>query len=144
MNACIIPLSTLTHPDFTIAFSLCEDGTTSAHSMRICCDRTTYTHKCAFDTHAEADYQLGRLLARGEFNTEHWTTDNHGVFDTAHEVYGKEPCNRCASGGQYIVAIENDKPVTRGTCYRCAGKGYHTQSDRGRNLQHDLNFVPVL
>jgi DnaJ-class molecular chaperone len=46
----------------------------------------------------------------------------------------KVKCGRCAGTGEFITRVENGKPTgPGGKCYRCNGKGHHTQDDRKRN-----------
>jgi hypothetical protein len=59
------------------------------------------------------------------------------VFDNDTSVAGTHTCGRCAGTGLYIIRIENDKPVSRGSCYRCKGKGVTSDIDRRRNLSYD-------
>jgi hypothetical protein len=126
-----------------VSFVCNEDGTTSNHSACITAERATYTHHIGFDTHAEAEHLLARIKAAGEVDLDCWHVYEHGIFDTNADVAGKEPCERCASTGKYITGVENGKYKIGGaTCYRCAGKGYHDQDDRKRNLSHDLHYVP--
>lgn len=57
---------------------------------------------------------------------------------------GAHECGRCAGTGRYITYVENGVPKgPGGICYRCAGKGYHTQADRRRNNYHDLHYTPA-
>lgn len=62
-------------------------------------------------------------------------------FDTDINWNGDHPCERCAEGGKFVVGVENDKLMTRGTCFRCAGKGYHNRTDRRRNSAHDAHYA---
>lgn len=66
------------------------------------------------------------------------------VFDTDTSVAGTHTCGRCAGTGLYIVRIENDKPVSRGACYRCKGKGVTSDIDRRRNLSYDQHSAGKL
>ena len=46
----------------------------------------------------------------------------------------KVHCGQCAGTGMFITRIENGVPKgPGGRCYRCNGKGYHTEADRKRN-----------
>lgn len=66
------------------------------------------------------------------------------VEDIDGRVKGDFPCGRCAGTGRYITRIENGKPTGPAgyTCFRCDGKGHHTQVDRKRNYGHTMNYVP--
>jgi hypothetical protein len=60
------------------------------------------------------------------------------IDDTDYDVEGNHPCRRCARTGQFITYIENGVPKgPGGICFRCGGKGYHTQEDRRRNNGYD-------
>jgi hypothetical protein len=64
------------------------------------------------------------------------------VHDSQVSVAGAFGCGRCATTGQFITYVENGKPRgPGGICFRCAGKGRHTQADRKRNLYHDMHFI---
>jgi len=72
--------------------------------------------------------------------------DEHIVVDTAGYIAGTHRCGRCAGTGRFITRVENGKPVGPAgrSCFRCNGKGKHTQVDRKRNYGHDMNYVPPL
>ena len=125
-----------------VAFALCEDGTTSHHSARIITDHALYTHTISFDTTAEAQYLVDRIIKAGEIDPEFWDVAHHGIEDTNLAYEGAEACARCDSSGKYIVGTENGRPkFGGGICYRCEGKGHHTQADRARNDSHDAHFI---
>ena len=51
---------------------------------------------------------------------------------------GDHQCHRCAGTGKFITGMLNGKPVgPGGNCFRCNGKGFHTQIDRKRNDYYD-------
>jgi len=53
------------------------------------------------------------------------------------------PCRRCAGTGDFITMIENGVPKgPGGVCYRCAGKGYQTDTDAARNATADRFYSP--
>lgn len=65
------------------------------------------------------------------------------VPDNDGRIAGKFSCGKCAGTGRYITYIENGVPKgPGGECYRCGGKGFHTQADRRRNYGADINYVP--
>ena len=66
------------------------------------------------------------------------------VEDTAGYTIGTHFCHRCGGTGRFITRIENGKPVGPAghSCFRCDGKGHHTQADRKRNYGHAMNYVP--
>lgn len=60
------------------------------------------------------------------------------IEDTEQNVQGNHACLRCAKTGKFITYVENNIPKgPGGICFRCEGKGYHTQADRKRNHHHD-------
>jgi hypothetical protein len=66
------------------------------------------------------------------------TIKNIGIDDTDYRAEGAHKCRRCAGTGQFITYVENGKPKgPGGICFRCGGKGYHTQQDRKRNNGYD-------
>lgn len=66
---------------------------------------------------------------------------NRNVQDNDGLTAGKHHCERCAGTGRYITHVENGKLMGNGICYRCGGKGFHTQADRKRNYGADVNYV---
>jgi len=61
-----------------------------------------------------------------------------GVEDTERRVPGLHRCRRCAGTGRFVTMILNGRPTgPGGPCFRCGGKGCHTQKDRARNLAYD-------
>lgn len=47
-------------------------------------------------------------------------------------------CARCIGTGAFITGTENGIPTgPGGTCFRCNGKGYHTERDRKRNNNYE-------
>lgn len=66
--------------------------------------------------------------------------EKHDVWDNDGTVSGEYRCGRCAGTGQFITYVENGRPKgPGGICFRCAGKGFHTQTDRRRNYGHDCH-----
>ena len=64
------------------------------------------------------------------------------VEDTERNVSGDQRCNRCAGTGQFITYIENGIPKgPGGVCFRCGGKGVHSQRDRRRNDYYDTHRI---
>jgi len=64
------------------------------------------------------------------------------VDDTAEAIVGTFYCGRCAGTGQFITGTLNGKPTgPGGDCFRCNGRGKHTQADRKRNAYHDPRFM---
>jgi len=66
------------------------------------------------------------------------------VEDTAGYTEGTFHCTRCCGTGNFITMTLNGKPhgPAGQSCFRCDGKGRHTQADRKRNYGHDMNWVP--
>lgn len=61
--------------------------------------------------------------------------------DTCKEIRGQFHCGRCARTGQFITGTVNGKPTgPGGECFRCQGKGHHTQVDRKRNYWYDIQM----
>lgn len=61
-----------------------------------------------------------------------------GLWDNDGRVVGNHFCRRCAGTGQFITRVENGQPKgPGGICFRCQGKGHHTQADRRRNWGRD-------
>lgn len=66
-------------------------------------------------------------------------TEQKSIEDTNTKVEGNYPCRRCAETGNFITMVVNGKPTgPGGKCFRCGGKGYHTQADRKRNRGYDM------
>lgn len=64
------------------------------------------------------------------------------VWDTDKETEGTHRCGRCAGTGMFITYVENGVPRgPGGVCFRCGGKGAHTQADRKRNYWFDLRAI---
>ena len=60
------------------------------------------------------------------------------IADNNPRLAGDFPCRRCARTGRFITMVLNGVPTgPGGICFRCGGKGYHTQADRKRNLGYD-------
>ena len=60
------------------------------------------------------------------------------VWDTEGSTLGDYACRRCSGTGRFITYVENGQPRgPGGRCFRCGGKGYHSQGDRRRNLGYD-------
>lgn len=66
------------------------------------------------------------------------------VDDIAGYTEGNFKCARCSGTGRFITMIVNGKPTGPAgqECFRCNGKGYHTQADRKRNYGHTMNYTP--
>ncbi len=80
----------------------------------------------------------GGIRTDGTFG---WTGEIR-VEDTLKSVSGTFHCGRCAGTGQFITYVENGKPRgPGGICFRCEGKGRHTQADRKRNIYHDMHAI---
>ncbi len=61
------------------------------------------------------------------------------VSDTQGYIAGSFPCFRCGGTGVYATGTVSGLTLTPdGLCYRCVGKGYHTQEDRKRNYGYDM------
>jgi hypothetical protein len=82
----------------------------------------------------------GKIAEGGERADGKWGyTGEIRVDDTRHEVAGTFHCGRCAGTGAFITGSLNGKPTgPGGICFRCEGKGRHTQVDRKRNLGYDI------
>lgn len=106
------------------------------HVTRKCADRDA-AHKLALIFIARGGIVLmGAELPEGGFG---WT-GSILVDDTAENISGSFGCGRCSRTGRFITYVENGKPRgPGGHCFRCGGKGYHTQTDRKRNLYHDMH-----
>lgn len=114
-------------------------------------ETTKQVHKGPFKTRelARADARAfarvgGTVIGGGRYDTQgnptkewHW----YGrilVEDTNKNIEGNFGCRRCALTGNFITGMLNGQPVgPGGVCFRCNGKGYHTQEDRVRNEIHD-------
>jgi DnaJ-class molecular chaperone len=66
------------------------------------------------------------------------------VEDIAGYTKGNFFCYRCVGTGRFITMNLNGKPTgpAEQSCFRCNGKGYHTQADRKRNYGHTMNYMP--
>ncbi len=108
-------------------------------------DLRTATRKCA--NRDEARITAKKFLAAGwkiesgqEVEGGFELTATITVSDNCGRIPGKFWCNRCARTGQFITYTENGKPKgPGGICFRCDGKGHHTQADRRRNYGWDLH-----
>lgn len=66
------------------------------------------------------------------------TISKTGIDDVDYDITGNHFCRRCAGTGRFITYVENNVPKgPGGPCFRCGGKGYHTQDDRKRNNGYD-------
>ena len=83
----------------------------------------------------------GKIIEGGERADGLWGwSGSIRVDDTCKSVAGTFRCGRCAATGQFITGSLNGKPTgPGGICFRCDGKGVHTQADRKRNLYHDIH-----
>lgn len=64
------------------------------------------------------------------------------INDVEKSATGTHKCGRCAGTGRFITGIHNGKPTgPGGICFRCGGKGVHTQRDRRRNDYFDTHQV---
>ncbi len=82
----------------------------------------------------------GRVLEGGAGDSGFGWSGEIRVEDTCEGVAGTFYCGRCAGTGHFITYVENGKPRgPGGICFRCEGKGRHTQADRKRNLYHDMH-----
>lgn len=62
-----------------------------------------------------------------------------GAWDNDRKAKGKHFCGRCVGTGRFITMTVNGHPTgPGGVCFRCGGKGYHTEADRKRNLGYDM------
>lgn len=60
------------------------------------------------------------------------------MYDTDFATTGSHFCERCAGTGRFITGITNGVPTgPGGACFRCDGKGAHTQADRKRNYWYE-------
>lgn len=60
------------------------------------------------------------------------------VDDVELSIEGTHKCGRCAGTGKFITGMHNGKPTgPGGICFRCNGKGLHSQADRKRNDYYD-------
>jgi len=65
--------------------------------------------------------------------------EKRGIEDCSKEAAGNHFCGRCAGTGAFVTGNHNGKPTgPGGICFRCGGKGYHTQADRKRNYWYEL------
>lgn len=70
--------------------------------------------------------------------TTNTTTTN--VDDSDASTPGVHHCRRCCGTGRFITYVENGVPKgPGGICFRCGGKGRHTQQDRRRNAYFDAH-----
>jgi hypothetical protein len=87
-------------------------------------------------THYTAmDWQHDRILGQQGVITcnECWDT---GACNAHHNANIR--CGRCSATGKFITRVENGVPKgPGGPCFRCNGKGHHTEADRRRNNYHD-------
>lgn len=62
------------------------------------------------------------------------------VDDVDKSVTGIHDCGRCGGTGRFVTGSVNGKLVgPGGICFRCSGKGTHTQNDRRRNDYFDTH-----
>lgn len=62
------------------------------------------------------------------------------VHDSDTTAQGSHPCQRCVQTGRFITGVLNGRPTgPGGACFRCGGKGHHTQKDRRRNAYYDAH-----
>ncbi len=87
----------------------------------------------------------GKVIEGGAMDSGFGWTGEIRVDDTCTKVAGTFHCGRCAGTGAFITYVENGKPRgPGGQCFRCNGKGRHTQADRKRNLYYDMhNFARI-
>lgn len=84
----------------------------------------------------------GKVIEGGARDSGFGWTGEIRVEDTCEKVAGTFHCGRCAGTGNFITYVENGKPRgPGGICFRCEGKGRHTQADRKRNLYHDMHAI---
>jgi hypothetical protein len=84
----------------------------------------------------------GKVIEGGARDSGFGWTGEIRVDDQMKSVSGTFHCGRCAGTGQFITYVENGKPRgPGGICFRCGGKGRHTQADRKRNLYHDMHYT---
>lgn len=96
-------------------------------------------HAARVDAQKFADIG-GKVIEGGARDSGFGWTGEIRVDDTCDKVAGTFHCGRCASTGRFITYVENGKPRgPGGRCFRCAGKGRHTQADRKRNLYFDMH-----
>lgn len=82
----------------------------------------------------------GKVIEGGARDSGFGWTGEIIVDDTRKGVSGTFHCGRCAGSGAFITYVENGVPKgPGGICFRCQGKGRHTQKDRKRNLYHDMH-----
>ncbi len=64
----------------------------------------------------------------------------NSIDDNYANSTGTHRCGRCAGTGRFITGVVNGKSTgPGGICFRCGGKGVHTQQDRKRNLYYDTH-----
>jgi len=91
-----------------------------------------YVHNPAMQGHHDRTCECGTT-----FNV--WKISRLKKCKPCHESHAEEWCRRCGGTGKFIRRIENDVPVGEGTCFRCNGKGYQTESDKRRNEYYDVH-----
>lgn len=106
-----------------------ESGKWYVRVPRVTCKPCSKGHECT--TREQLRSKKAERISRRD------VPDNDG------RIAGKFSCGKCAGTGRYITYIENGVPKgPGGECYRCGGKGFHTQADRRRNYGADINYVP--
>ncbi len=62
------------------------------------------------------------------------------VDDVSKSIEGTHKCGRCGGTGRFISGMLNGKLIgPGGPCFRCNGKGKHTQVDHRRNDYYDTH-----
>jgi hypothetical protein len=91
-----------------------------------------YVHNPAMQGHHDRTCECGTT-----FNV--WKISRLKKCKPCHESHAEAWCGRCGGTGKFVRRIENDVPVGEGTCFRCNGKGYQTESDKRRNEYYDVH-----
>jgi len=101
---------------------------------------TDWFRDCTSFQHIDGDCFIRKLPRYGGAVRIVAQSPSARVADTDSDTAGSHDCGRCAHTGRFITGSVNGKPTgPGGSCYRCNGKGYHTQKDRRRNMYFDAH-----
>lgn len=134
----------LTQPKYAPVGSLCESGYWR-EQYRVLSHNDDGTETIRWESGARQgelgthrtpfDWKRDRILGQPE------VVKCNDCYDTGtceQHAGRKVWCAQCAGTGMFITRVENGVPKgPGGKCYRCDGKGHHTESDRKRNNNYE-------